>query len=60
LRRYLAAPVEEGPAFKAHDQLGQLLERQGDRKAAAAEYRAAISLSQHFTRAQDGLKRLEH
>jgi tetratricopeptide (TPR) repeat protein len=60
LRRYLAAPVEEGPAFKAHDQLGQLLERQGDRKGAAEEYRAAIALSQHYTGARDDLKRLEH
>ena len=30
-RRYLEAPVEAGPAFKAHDYLGQLLEKQGDR-----------------------------
>jgi tetratricopeptide (TPR) repeat protein len=60
LRRYLATPVEEGPAFKAHDQLGQLLERQGDRKGAADEYRAAIALSQHYAGARDNLKRLEH
>ena len=29
LRRYLSSPVEEGPAFKAHDLLGQVLEKQG-------------------------------
>ena len=44
LRRYLASPVEEGPAFKAHDFLGQVLEKQGDRRAAAEQYRAALAL----------------
>ncbi len=44
LRRYLASPVEEGPAFKAHELLGQLLEKQGDRRAAAEQYRAALAL----------------
>jgi len=42
LRRYLSSPAEEGPAFKAHDFLGQLLEKQGDRRAAAEQYRAAL------------------
>jgi predicted Zn-dependent protease len=60
LRRYLAAPVEEGPAFKAHDLLGQLLEKQGDRQGAAAEYRAALALAHSYTRAQEDLKRVEH
>jgi tetratricopeptide (TPR) repeat protein len=60
LRRYLAAPVEEAPAFKAHDMLGQLLEKQGDRKAAAEEFRAALALAHSYTRAQEDLKRVGH
>jgi tetratricopeptide (TPR) repeat protein len=60
LRRYLQSPVEEGPAFKAHDLLGRLLERQGDRRAAAAEFRAALALSHTYSRAQENLKRVEH
>jgi tetratricopeptide (TPR) repeat protein len=60
VRHYLEAPVEEGPAFKAHDYLGQLLEKQGDRRAAAEEFRAALALSHTYARAQEGLKRVEH
>ena len=59
LRRYLSAPVEECPAFKAHDMLGQLLEKQGDRQAAAGEYRAAIALAHGYVRAQADLKRIQ-
>jgi tetratricopeptide (TPR) repeat protein len=61
LRRYFSAgPVEEGPAFKAHEYWGQLLERQGDRRAAAQEYRAALALFHNFRRAEEGLRRVEH
>jgi tetratricopeptide (TPR) repeat protein len=60
LRRYLESPVEEGPAFKAHDYLGQLLEKQGDRRAAAEEFRAALALSHTYARSQEDLKRVEH
>ena len=61
VRKYLSGPtVEEGPAFKAHYVLGQLLEKQGDRPAAAQEYRAALSLAHEYTRAQEALKRIEH
>jgi tetratricopeptide (TPR) repeat protein len=59
LRKYLAAPVEEGPAFRAHAQLGELLEKQGDRKGAAGEYRAAQALAHNYGPARDGLKRVE-
>jgi len=59
LRLYLSSPVEEGPAFKAHDLLGQLLEKQGDRQAAAAEYRAALALAHSYAHAQEDLKRVE-
>jgi tetratricopeptide (TPR) repeat protein len=60
LRRYLASSptVEEAPAFKAHYLLGTVLEKQGDKKAAAEEYRAALTLAKGFSHAQDALKRL--
>jgi len=60
LRRYLAAPVEEAPAFKAHDMLGEILEKQGDRKAAEEEFRAALALAHGYTRAEEHLKRVSH
>ncbi len=60
VHRYFSnGPVEEAPAFKAHDLLGQLLEKQGDRKSAAEEFRAALVLSHAYTRAQEDLKRIE-
>ena len=60
LRRYLAlnSKVEEAPAFKAHYLLGTALEKQGDKQAAAQEYRAALSLAKDFSRAQEALDRL--
>lgn len=60
LRQYLSAPVEEGPAFKAHDLLGQLLEKQGDLRAAAEQYRAALALAHNYARAEEDLKRVDH
>ncbi len=60
LRRYLASPVEAGPAFKAHDLLGRVLEKQGDRSAAAEEYRAALALARTDARAREDLKRVQH
>ena len=59
LRRYLASPVEEGPAFKAHEMLGKLLEKEGDRRAAATEYRAALALYHAYAAAQTDLQRVE-
>jgi tetratricopeptide (TPR) repeat protein len=60
LRRYLNsnAMEEDGPAFRAHYMLGQLLEKQGDRKAAAQEYRAAVALASEYRPAQDALARV--
>jgi tetratricopeptide (TPR) repeat protein len=60
LRRYLASnpTVEAAPAFKAHYLLGTALEQQGDKAAAAQEYRMAISLARNFTLAQTALDRL--
>jgi len=60
LRRYLSSnsTVEAAPAFKAHYLLGTALEQQGDRQAAAQEYRAALSLARSFALAQTALDRL--
>lgn len=59
LRRYLNGPmVEEAPAFKAHYLLGTVLEKQGDKDAAAEQYRAALALASHFSRAQQALSRV--
>lgn len=59
LRSYLSGgPVEEGPAFKAHNLLGLLREKQGDKAGAAAEYRAALALARNYKPAQEGLKRV--
>ncbi len=61
LHRYFSSgTVEEGPAFRAHEYLGQLLERQGDHRAAAQEYHAALALYHNYRRAEEGLKRVEH
>jgi cytochrome c-type biogenesis protein CcmH/NrfG len=61
LKRYLATgPVEEAPAFKAHYLLGMLLEKQGDKAAAAQEYRASLSLARQFGSAKQALNRVAH
>lgn len=59
LRKYLASPVEHGPAFKAHDLLGQYLEHQGDHGGAAEQYRAALSLWRGDVHAKEALVRLQ-
>ena len=59
LRRYLAnETVEDAPAFKAHYLLGNLLQAQGNKSAAAKEYRAALSLARNFAAAQNALNHL--
>jgi tetratricopeptide (TPR) repeat protein len=62
LRTYLSLddPAEDGPAFQARYFLGTLLEKQGDAKAAAAEYRAALALASDYKPAQDALARVAH
>ncbi|MGO8796856.1 MAG: tetratricopeptide repeat protein [Candidatus Sulfotelmatobacter sp.] len=58
-RRYLDSPtVEEAPAFKAHVLLGELREKQGDRSAAAEQYRAALTMAHSYRPAQEGLRRV--
>jgi len=60
LRRYVssASTVEQAPAFKAHYLLGTVLEKQGDKQAAAREYRAALTLAKSFSAAQEALNRV--
>jgi tetratricopeptide (TPR) repeat protein len=60
LRRYLSlrVMVEAAPAFQAHYLLGTALEQQGDKPAAAQEYRASLALARTFTMAQNALDHL--
>jgi tetratricopeptide (TPR) repeat protein len=60
LRRYLSGngAEEDAPAFRAYYMLGQLLERQGNKKDAAEEYRAALALASEYHPAQDALARV--
>jgi tetratricopeptide (TPR) repeat protein len=61
LQKYLAAASlpEAAPAYHAHYLLGQLFEKQGNRQAAAAEYRAAVALAREFDAARIALARAE-
>jgi tetratricopeptide (TPR) repeat protein len=59
LHRYLQSPVEQGPAFKAHYFLGQLLEKLDDRSGAASEFRTALALAHTYSPAREALHRLE-
>jgi tetratricopeptide (TPR) repeat protein len=58
LQRYFSSPVEEAPAFKAHVMLGEVFEKQGERSAAAEEYRTALAMAHSYRPAQEGLKRV--
>lgn len=60
LRRYLDSnnTVADAPAFQAHYLLGSILEKQGDKQAAAQEYRAALALAHEFSLAQQALARV--
>jgi len=60
LRRYLSPgpTVEAAPSFKAHYLLGTALEQQGDKPAAAQEYRTALYLAKSYALAQTALDRL--
>jgi|GraSoi2013_115cm_1033766.scaffolds.fasta_scaffold00011_21 tetratricopeptide (TPR) repeat protein len=57
LRSYLSSGNfgEDGPAFQAHYILGSLLERQGDTRSAAAEFRSALALASLYKPARDAL-----
>jgi tetratricopeptide (TPR) repeat protein len=61
IERYLSTgPVEAAPAFKAHYLLGMLLEKQGDKDGATAQYRASLALAHNFGLAQQALNRVAH
>jgi tetratricopeptide (TPR) repeat protein len=61
VREYLTAvPTEDAPSFEAHYFLGQILERQGDKNAAAVEYRSSLSLASSYSPAQEALKRVSN
>ncbi|HET7840077.1 MAG TPA: tetratricopeptide repeat protein [Terriglobia bacterium] len=61
IRKYLTGgqTTEEAPTFKAHYVLGEILEKQGDKAGAAAEYRAALQLAKDYSDAKEALARLE-
>ncbi len=60
VRQYLTiVPTEDAPAFEAHYFLGKILEKQGDRTGAAAEYRASLLLASNYGPAQEALKRVQ-
>jgi tetratricopeptide (TPR) repeat protein len=59
LRRYLANnTVEQAPPFKVHYMLGNILEKQGDRRGAAQEYQIALNMAKDFGRAREALDRV--
>jgi tetratricopeptide (TPR) repeat protein len=60
LRKYLASdPHDElSPPFQAHYLLGSILEQQGDKKGATAEYQAVLSDASDYQPAKLALKRL--
>ncbi len=63
IRKYLTGasgpPTEQGPTFQAHYLLGEILEKQGDKQGALAEYRAALALASDYDRARHAVARLE-
>ncbi len=62
ITRYLSSSDknEEAPAFQAHYLLGSILENQGNKKAAAAEYQKALALARDYDDAQKALKRIKN
>ena len=60
VQKYLAngSQPEAAPAYHAHYLLGQIFEKQGNRQAAAAEYRTALSLAREFDPARTALQRV--
>lgn len=60
LRRYVGQedPSEDGPAFQAHYLMGILLEKQGNRKEAAAAFQASLAMASQYKPARDALARV--
>lgn len=61
LRSYIAAPnhSEDAPVFRAHYLMGTILEKMGNKPAAAEQYRAALTLASDFEPAQKALGRIQ-
>jgi len=61
LRSYISGPLhsETAPVFHAHYLLGKVLEKTGNRQAAAVEYRAALALAATYEPAKSALKKLQ-
>jgi tetratricopeptide (TPR) repeat protein len=61
LRAYIAAPqhADEAPVFRAYHLMGTILEKMGNKAAAAQQYRAALQLAKDFEPAQAGLRRVQ-
>jgi cytochrome c-type biogenesis protein CcmH/NrfG len=60
VRRYISSdsPSEKAPLFEAHYVLGTVLEKQGDKPAAAREYQATLTLASNFFPAKQALQRV--
>jgi len=59
LRKYIAVGgSDEAPIFQAHYLLGTILQKQGDKQGAAAEYRIALNLAGDYGPAAEALKKL--
>jgi tetratricopeptide (TPR) repeat protein len=60
LRAYLNSDsrVEQAPEFRVHYLLGTANEKLGDKRAAAAEYRAALDLAKEYQPAKQALQRV--
>jgi tetratricopeptide (TPR) repeat protein len=61
LREYInkGPHTEDAPVFHAHYVLGSIFEKQGDKRAAGDEYRAALALARDYGKAKAGLKRVQ-
>jgi TolA-binding protein len=61
LQNYVASPQhsEDAPVFRAHFLMGMILEKMGNKSAAAQQYRAALQLAGNFQPAVSGLKRVQ-
>ncbi|MCI0356686.1 MAG: tetratricopeptide repeat protein [Acidobacteria bacterium] len=60
LRQYLNSekPACEAPPFRAQYLLGSILEKQGEKQAAAAAYQAALAVARNFDDPRKALKRV--
>jgi tetratricopeptide (TPR) repeat protein len=50
---------EDAPVFRAHYLMGTILEKMGNKSAAAQQYRAALQLARDFQPAQTSLRRVQ-